>query len=131
VRCPSHEQLSAYVDKELTLSQMQKIDIHLQDCLTCRIEVSRLERLISNFKVLARESISIPNIHLVPTSTRSQRWAAVVALVLLLAGGAIVLGYSNENTIATNNEEFEYYYNNHNNYVRNQNTDFISLVSWE
>lgn len=131
MRCPSREQLSAYVDKELTLSEMQKIDMHLQDCLSCKIEVSRLEKLLTNFRLLAKDDISIPTLRYVTVSQDHYKWTAVAALLLLLVGSAIMLGYGNENTVTLTNEDAEYYYKNHNNYIQNQNADFISLVSWE
>jgi len=132
MRCPSHENLSAYVDRELTLSEMQKIETHLQDCLTCRIEVARLEKLIRKFNVLAETDLPIPNMCNPTISRRNYRWAAAAVVVLLVAGSAVFFGLRyNQSSVAEMEEELQYTSNNHKDYVRSQSTAPITLVSWE
>lgn len=132
MRCPSHENLSAYVDRELPLSEMQKIETHLQDCLTCRIEVARLEKLIRKFNVLAETDLPIPNMYNPTISRKNYRWAAAAVVVLLVAGSAVFFGLRyNQSSVAEMEEELQYFYNNHKDYVRSQSTAPITLVSWE
>ncbi len=132
MRCPSHENLSAYVDRELTLSEMQKIETHLQDCLTCRIEVARLEKLIRKFNVLAETDLPIPNMYNPTISRKNYTWAAAAVVVLLVAGSAVFFGLRyNQSSVAEMEEELQYFYNNHKDYVRSQSTAPITLVSWE
>lgn len=135
MKCPNHEQLSAYIDEELTRSEMQIIGEHLKDCLSCRIEVDRLEKLVAKIRVLSREKLSIPAPILLITPKKRFNWRTAIAILLLAISSAVIIGYSHENMALhqqeKNHKEIEYYYKDHYNYTRNQNNIYFSLVSWE
>lgn len=133
MRCPDRKQLSAYVDKELTFSEMQIIEEHLKDCLSCRIEVERLKKMLNRFRALAREGLSIPAPLQISHSGDHFKWAITVAVFALFLVSAIIIGYSHENTLAQNlnHDELEFYYKNHSNYIQKPSQSYFSLVSWE
>jgi len=133
VRCPDRKQLSAYVDKELTLSEMQIIDEHLKDCLSCKIEVERFKKMLIRFRDLAKEGLSIPAPLEIVQSGNRLKWAVIAALFVLLLSSAIIIGYSHENTVAKNlnNSEIDFYYKNHSSYIQKPSQSYFSLVSWE
>ncbi len=133
MRCPDRKQLSAYVDKELTFSEMQVIDEHLKDCLSCRIEVERLKRMLNGFRALAKEGLSIPAPFQISHSDNHFKWAITVAVFVLVLVSAIIIGYSHENTVAKNlnHNDLEFYYKNHSNYIQKPSQSYFSLVSWE
>jgi anti-sigma factor RsiW len=65
------EWLAAYHDGELPSGRRQQVEIHLQDCSTCRLELEALDGLSSLLKA-----------DLVPTRTPPERFAAQVQLRL-------------------------------------------------
>lgn len=130
MKCPNLEQLSAYVDKELTLSEILIVEAHLQDCLSCKIEVSRLEKLIYRFRLLANEGEAIPAPLYIQPPRSNLKWTAI-AIALLLLGSALIGGLEPDAPKYTKDEDIEYYYKNHNNFIQSQNVNYFSLVSRE
>lgn len=132
MRCPDRKQLSAYVDQELTRSEMIIIGEHIKDCLSCRREVARMERLVSRLKLLAKEDLPIP----APIQRRQKtsfNWAAAVALLVIAIGSIVIISNTYE-TIAVKNwpdKEIEYYYVDHRDYIRSQSAYTNKLTSWE
>lgn len=132
MRCPDRKQLSAYVDQELTRSEMIIIGEHIKDCLSCRREVARMERLVSRLKLLAKEDLPIP----APIQRRQKtsfNWVAAVALLVIAIGSIVIISNTYE-TIAVKNwpdKEIEYYYVDHRDYIRSQSAYANKLTSWE
>ena len=65
------EWLAAYHDGELPSGRRQQVEIHLQDCPTCRLELEKLQELSSLLKA-----------DLLPAHTPPERFAAQVQLRL-------------------------------------------------
>lgn len=95
--CPSGQRLSAYLDGSLSARQRDRLERHLQDCLSCRRELARLERLqallhetpsayvppdlVALTMAQARRRVNLPARQRVPAPV----WAAACAVVAVLA----------------------------------------------
>ena len=106
----SQENLSAYIDQQLTASDRARVERHLQACEACQQELAALRRTIALVsqapRVHAPRSFALPRT-MQPVQARQRRWeglfavartAAVVASALMLvffAGDmALTLGWS-------------------------------------
>ena len=91
------QELSGYVDGELTQQERQRVELHCQDCTICR---TNLEELISLKQRVAsgrlsitgednwRENMDKPEVQ----TPRSLGWILFIA-GLLVAGGAFVVAF--------------------------------------
>ena len=106
----SQENLSAYIDQQLSASDRARVERHLQACEACRREMAALKRIIALVsqapRVHAPRSFALPRT-MQPAQAHQRRWeglfafartAAVVASALMLmffAGDmALTLGWS-------------------------------------
>lgn len=83
------EQLSAYLDGELTQQDSQRVDVHLRDCERCRATLDDFRRLRSDIRNLdypepTEDEWSKVMARLTIKATRGVGW-------LLWLGGAVVL----------------------------------------
>ncbi len=56
--CESKVQMSAYLDGELTAAEQEKMEAHLASCESCRLDLTKLQRLANG--VAALPSASVP-----------------------------------------------------------------------
>jgi len=91
------EQLSAYLDGELTEDETQEVDEHLEGCEACRQELSRLERTVLMVRRLPKEkapsalaSAVAERIRAVPVPAPPQR-RALWSVPTTLAAAAVLL----------------------------------------
>lgn len=91
--CPDTEQLSAYLDHELTQQQTQQLEHHLHQCSQCQAQVAQLEQLSA---ALQHERQRFEQVQLKAVMQVQERSSGLVKLtwLLLLLGGLPLLGYS-------------------------------------
>jgi len=80
---PELEDLSAYVDQELTGTARQELEAHLQTCETCRRRLAALRQTVSAVQALPTEAP--PRVFTIPPQRQQRRVAAGWAW----AGGAL------------------------------------------
>jgi anti-sigma factor RsiW len=86
---PELEELSAYLDQELTGAQRQELESHLAGCETCRRRLESLRQTVHALKELPREAP--PRAFTIPPQRAQRRrftpqgWAAGLAAVAVLA----------------------------------------------
>src|SRR5713226_8335300 len=80
---PELEDLSAYVDQELTGTARQELEAHLQTCETCRRRLAALRQTVSAVQALPKEAP--PRVFTIPPQRQQRRGTAGWAW----AGGAL------------------------------------------
>ena len=80
---PELEDLSAYLDKELTGTARQELEAHLQTCETCRRRLAALRQTVSAVQALPTEAP--PRVFTIPPQRQQRR----VATGWAWAGGAL------------------------------------------
>ena len=95
---PELEDLSAYVDQELTGTARQELEAHLQTCETCRRRLAALRQTVSAVQALPTEAppraFTIPHQRQQRTGTPGWAWAggALAAACLLVV---VTIGFAN------------------------------------
>ncbi len=95
---PELEDLSAYVDQELTGAARQELEAHLQTCETCRRRLAALRQTVSAVQALPTEAppraFTIPPQRQQRTGTPGWAWAggALAAACLLVV---VTIGFAN------------------------------------
>ena len=91
--CPDTEQLSAYLDGELTQQQAQQVEHHLQDCESCQAQLAQLEQLSAALQHEGQRFKQVQFNAFADSHERSD-WLVKLTWLLLLLGGLPLLGYS-------------------------------------
>jgi anti-sigma factor RsiW len=99
--------LSAYIDDELTTTQVQKIEEHLQDCSSCKYDLEMLRDTWDVLDILPHPKPA-PHFYtqlksrlLKEEKTKPHSWIENV-LVPALAAGVVILGILLGNSISKN-----------------------------
>jgi len=85
----NRQQLSAYLDRQLSSEELHRVEQHLTDCHSCQEELRSLKATVALLRRLPQVTPS-RNFRIAGTEP-SRRWAPVPALRLAMVGAAMLL----------------------------------------
>ncbi len=113
--CPDFEKLSAYVDHELSASELDVISNHMADCAYCKKNHDRLVQLHDELAILQKDSLHIDiitdiqrQLEALPGLRSERSWLNYGLLSYGLAASfALIVGINLGNHIAVDNAKVD------------------------